>query len=307
MVDTRIAEARSKIYPENLLVNGGFEIWQRGNGPFNYAASPLFTTDEWMGNIYDSGLGTTGTLAVTQRNIRTGGDHSVGVDFTKNDTYNAGLEQGIENYGEFEDLWVTFSADVRCPNANAARLMIGDYSSDAEFVFSSFIPAGSEWNRYTVCKKIRTSLNGYAQWPHGYGLKVGLHLAATSGLARMDNAMFVVGYYPEGVPYRPLPRADDMTRCLRFYEERTVRTGWYWWSNYDRRFTANAAEAFTRFMVRKAAIPTVSLSFDLRTGVLEATYIDGFRITRTNSWDEYFGKDVIGTCDFGFTYTAEVG
>src|SRR5207244_5913028 len=78
------------VHQQNLLVNPGFEIWQRGNGAFT--ATGTYSADRWVHN-----LAGTDTLSIskntTAANLDTGSIASVACTFV------LGTGAGTSNYG----------------------------------------------------------------------------------------------------------------------------------------------------------------------------------------------------------------
>lgn len=197
----------------NLLVNPGFEIWQRGTSAFT--ADDIFTADEWKIKrdasdtlqIDDDSSPYIGTLCLLATKTGT------------NDV--AHVRQGLENYKQVEGMWLTFSAWVKTSTASFARLVLQDYVAAEESEYSDYHTGGGDWEQLTVVKKIRTGLASYASFPHSFGIAAGLQLAALAGNARIDGASLVVGEYRSGVDFLPLNPAEDQARCERFYQTDT--------------------------------------------------------------------------------------
>lgn len=198
--------------PENLLVNPGFEFWQRGTGSVSIAPNGrAFRADEWQATCGPSGGGTT-TYQASLSPVS--GSYAADVNYTGTD--NANFMQGIECFNSLEGLTLTFSVWLKTSGSNVT-VGIGDATSggqDNTYVSHS---GSGNWERLTVIRTIRTGLTTFGVWPHDYGLIVWVN---TQGAARfyVDDAVLVVGNFLEGVPFVPLSRARDLARCQRYYQ-----------------------------------------------------------------------------------------
>lgn len=188
----------------NLLVNGGLELWQRGNGPFT--TNTVYAADRWSLWI-DSG----NTISVTRdtTNQDTGSTVCAAVAFTYGGT-------GGINHPHFQQLLypadqtqlvgrtVSFSVRVRTTTANAVRA-VASVDGGTTWQFSVNHSGGGTYQTLTVPNL--TPVNGI--------VFAGIIFSA-SCTAYVDNAMLVVGTV--STDYVPLHTADDLARCLRYYE-----------------------------------------------------------------------------------------
>ena len=240
--------AGAKYMLPNLLVNPGFEIWQRGVGPFT--ASAAFTADEWA----LPGTGATATKETTEVH---GGVSSLKIVTTAN---TSGIHQGVECYKSLEGLEVTFSVWVKSSNASV-KAFLGDYNGSSEYATMAYHSGGGDWELLTCTKVIRTGLITESSWPHGFGIRVGVTQDDAVATYYVDSAVAVAAEvaFPEGLSYAPLNPAEDKARCQRFYETgldvRTVRACGA---------TSNSNQgAHTRsfqYKASKLATPTVTLA-----------------------------------------------
>ena len=198
----------------NLLTNGGFEIWQRGNGPFTSVGAR--GPDMWTVNPAG-----TDTLSVSRdtANVDGGSAYCAACTFTLGN--GAGGSQFYQ--GNMSDLapslkgrTVTFSARVKCSTANAVRLGLNVTPQ----VYSSYHSGSGQYETLSVTGVCGTSIT-VAQ--------VNVFFAA-SCTAYIDNAMLVVGSVP--ADFAPPHPADDLARCLRYYETGTFGIRYYSGSLY---------------------------------------------------------------------------
>lgn len=214
---TQAQEARISSAPKvnNLLINPGFEIWQRGAGPFTVtSAGYFFTADEWAIHRGDST-----SFSVSRNSVPLTGDYCAQVTLSGWTGPNWGLmKQGIEpaSARSLEGKYLTFSAWVKTDFERRCRLAIFDYASSGGVAFSSYHTGDSTWQRLTVIKEIQTGLTSDSDAPHNFPLSAVLTVE-NSGVVYIDSAVVVEGYFPEGVPFVPPNPSDDLARSQRFY------------------------------------------------------------------------------------------
>jgi len=225
----------------NLLVNGGFEVWQRGNGPFGAGA---YNADRWTANI---GTGASFSASIAR-------DQSANVDINSNScwtctNYVGGstpsvLDQAVEIGNRLRGSVVTFSVRVRTNVANHIRVALIDVDGTT-IAYSNYHTGGNTYETLAV------SLTCAANNPSG-NLTCRVVFTVSSAVNLLDNAMLVVG--SQRVDYVQMPMADELARCLRYYERLgdafgdTVGTGTW---------TGNTTGWFTvRFKVKKVVQPT---------------------------------------------------
>jgi len=190
----------------NLLVNGGLEIWQRGNGPFT--ASGVMSADRWQTSItapstFSVVRGTTGAqLDVASANSLVG-----------THTFSAGgaaaVVQYLEDYTQLRTRTITASVRV-FSGANGAYISLSDSGGTS----SSRASANNVWETLTVTRTVNqgaTYLNLVVTWPPG-----------VTSTMYVDNAMLVVSPVPVG--YQPLPPADELARARRYYQVLPINT-----------------------------------------------------------------------------------
>jgi hypothetical protein len=196
------AALASDVARANLLTNGGFEIWQRGNGPFTVHAA--YAADRWQVS-----LAGTDTLSVSRNTANA--DTSLGSNACAACTFVLGSGSGgsclvqalkATDPNQIASRAVSASARVSTGTANAVRIGIHDGTS---WTYSSFHTGTGAYQTLTVTATIGS----------GATAQVGVFFAG-SCTAYIDSAMLVVGSQP--ADYAPLHPADDLARCLRYYE-----------------------------------------------------------------------------------------
>jgi hypothetical protein len=188
----------------NLLSNGGFEIWQRGNGPF---PGNVFSADRWI-----TYLGSGSTISITKvTNGPPGAAAGNALQAVYTHVATTLIAQDLKlsepGYGSLRGKVVSFSAWVYSSTASSAQLTIATDGTGTPANGSALIP-GTTWTRLTVTLPV--AIPNDATYVRAY-----LTLSASCTVL-ITQAMLVVGSVP--ADYAPLHPADDLARCLRYYE-----------------------------------------------------------------------------------------
>jgi hypothetical protein len=186
----------------NLLTNGGFEVWQRGVGPFT--GNGVYSADRWL-----SALSGTDTLSISKdtANTDTAGGSLASAACTFVLGTGAGstfLAQVIKSADGNQIVNRSMSLSVRVKSSVIGAVRIGVHNGSA-WTYST-PNAGTAYETLTV-----TATMGAA----ALVAQIGIFFAA-SCTAYVDNAMLVVGSV--AADYAPLHPADELARCLRYYE-----------------------------------------------------------------------------------------
>jgi hypothetical protein len=194
---------------QNLLVNGDFEIWQRGAGPFTL--SEEFAADEW------ANAALSGDTVATTRVPGKVGEYALQSAWVASQT--RGVYQGIEAYKSLEGLPLTFSCWVKTSTAGKVRLSINDYTGTTDPAYSDYHTGSGDWERLTVTKQVRAGLvYPYTTWEHSFPLRVGVTTAAGTVTFVMDGATLIIGEHPGGVSVIPETPASALMKCQRFFQ-----------------------------------------------------------------------------------------
>jgi hypothetical protein len=185
--------------PANLLVNGGLEIWQRGPGSFS--ANNAYTADRWRINLASSS-----TMSVVRESatVDTGSTYAAQIVYTH--VSGSAFEQKLENFTELRGRTISFSARVRTSTPGACLLRILTQGTGGASVTSGTHTGGGTYETLSVTATIGAAVSE---------VTVGL-LLSVSCTAFLDNVMLVIGSAPAS--YVPLQPADDLARCMRYYE-----------------------------------------------------------------------------------------
>lgn len=220
-----------------LLTNGGFEIWQRGNGPFT--GPGVFSTDRWS-----NAIGGTDTMSVSRdtANVDASSLACAAVTFTKGSGSGTALQQSLaDQLGQLGGRTISVSIRVKTSTANAVRIRFFDGTTISN---SSYHTGNGAYQ--TLALTVTLPSNPTA-------IFAGVQFDA-SCTAYLDNAMLVVG--SQATDYVPLHPADDLARCLRYYEAITGN------AQVGAGQCASATGAYipVQFKAYKCVTPTVTFS-----------------------------------------------
>jgi hypothetical protein len=223
----------------NLLTNGGFRIWQRGAGPFTTG----YSADRWG----VGGGGTGASHSVTQQSSTLGGAvSSVLQDVFTYGNAGASVYQILKMTDcDLRGRTITASAWMYCYQANAMRLNLASDGTSAQNIGSP-CPIGV-WTKLTVTIAVPTDAT--TVWFEMY--------MTASCNALMGQATLVIGSVP--ADYAPLHPADDLARCLRYYERVDAASNSYLCNAFCYA-AANAMGFWYPKAPVKAVIPTVTAS-----------------------------------------------
>jgi hypothetical protein len=223
----------------NQLVNGGFEVWQRGTGSFT--AGGAYAADRWSIAL------ATSTVSVSQIPSTIGSKgRSAQLTYTHAGVGSASLWQQLrESAAEHLQLLgkqVTLSVKVKSTVAGTVRL----YAYDAV--------AGWSYSAYNVGTGEETLTLTATIAPTGTNVQVGIQLNVASCVVEVNDAMLVLGSVATN--YVPLHPAEDLARCLRYYEVHGGGSGLMDFRAYGA--AGGIAMYWQRFASRKAVTPTVT-------------------------------------------------
>src|SRR5215467_3631052 len=180
----------------NLLTNGGFEIWQRGTsftGP-----NGAWSADRWQINLNGTSAM---TVAKDTATLPAGSTASMSVVYTHNVASN--IQQKLEDTKGVQRP-CSFSILARSSVASAVRPWWSNDGGTTK-TYGAYHSGGGQYETLSV-----TNFTFSGGFP-----MVGVEFGA-SGTFYLDNAMLVVGSV--AADYAPLHPADDLARCLRYYE-----------------------------------------------------------------------------------------
>jgi len=222
--------------PANLLTNPGLEIWQRGDGPWTAGSS--WTADRWQ-------LGISASSATISRNRATldvGSASSLEFQYTYSGGGAGYLQQHVEDAAQLASRIVTFTVRVLTTVAGVVAQIVDSGGIGGSFPNSTT----NQWETISVTRAIPSGITNFS---------VQIVMPNATTVCYIDNCMLYVGGSP--ALYRPLHPADDLARCLRYYE--IIGSGG---SNLIVEGIATAggqtARLFLPYKVIKAIAPTVT-------------------------------------------------
>lgn len=247
----------------NQVDNGSFECTARNPsfvqvGPLSGtdAGTKTFVVDRW----YASGTPMV-SFAITPSGSTPGGLDLAGTGTLHQDVRQEFFE-AIDPLTNMNEIMI--SADLKAPSGS---LRIGLFDGFNE-IFSVETVANNQFNRVTL-KTVLGNINPSS-------MRVLIQISGTTGSVR--RCMMAWGLL-DVLPYSPLPAAQEIERCRRYYESGT-------WSGAGVGFSGTSDRSLldqVYYDAQKASVPSGSISF---TGTLppagslalEGIDLDGFRV-----------------------------
>lgn len=190
----------------NLLTNGGFEMWQRGAGPFN--TNGVYGPDKWYVDIFG-----TDTLQVDREGVikKSNSLYSAKCAFVLGTGAGAtAIYNTIKISDGFHHLLGKITSlrfPVYATAASAVRVFVRSDGTGGTTTYSGYHTGNSAWADLDV---INITIPSDATY-----IEVGVKFAA-SVTAYLDNAMHIPGSI--AADYMPLHPAEEMARCQRYLE-----------------------------------------------------------------------------------------
>jgi hypothetical protein len=227
----------------NLLTNGGFELWQRGTGP--YTAHLAYGPDRWR-----IALTGTDTLSVSRS---TTADTVFGSQYSAACTFVLGTGAGNTNLQQYfttvdnaqtYNRAMMFSVRVQTSTPNAVRL--GYYNGSAWVYGTQYHTGDGTWQTLVLTIPALAITTQYVAV-----------VFAASCTAYVDSAMLIVG--TTYADFYPWPPAVDLTICQRYYEEvGPANSGTLILRTANPTAATYYADTVLRWAVRKPASPTLT-------------------------------------------------
>jgi hypothetical protein len=226
-----------RVATENLLTNPGFEVWQRGAGPFT---TQVYTADRWVAATAGA---VTHSISRDGVNVDAGSLYAAAVDYTHVGGGALALNQAIEDDGQLRGRTITFAVRVRSSVAGTVKVRLTYDATNTDSAYN----VGTGWERLSVTVAIPAS---------AASVSVQVRFDFASCTAYLDNATLVVG--SAAADYVPLHPADDLARCERYYELHGGGTNAVFFSF----FSAAVATYYLTVPLRaeKPVTPTVTLN-----------------------------------------------
>ena len=183
----------------NILDNGGFEVWQRGT-TFNGAVNAQYTADRWK-NSY----GGTPTVNMTQEStIVHDGGFSLKVVITASPSGLWSIVQQVENYSAYRGKTMTFSCWLNTTMTNCNLVIYDGFTLTS----SAFHPGDGQWHQLSVTATMSASATALDVF-------ISQETLGVTGTLYVDSAMLTIG--SNVVTFVPTGPQQDLARCQRFY------------------------------------------------------------------------------------------
>ena len=252
MAFTTIDPSLTPSVQQNLLINGGFEIWQRGTS-FVDLGNNLYGPDRWK-SVRDTL--TTYTIS-KETSVTDSGAAALKCVLTKGSGTYWYMEQSVENYQEYRGKTLTVSARVKTNVATGVKIKFGDGVTDS---FSSYHTGDNTWQTLSVTKTMDASATAVI-------VRIGFIASdLQTSTTYFDSAMLVLGSQPATYVARPF--AQELALCQRYCEKSyDVGTNPGTATSTDNEVviasqnqgTPRMASGIVKFKVTKYSSPTVTL------------------------------------------------
>ena len=204
----------------NILINGGFEFWQRGT-TFTNPGNGVYTADRWQ-----VGTDSASSIVFSQESSTVDtGNYSMKMVVSGSPVSKyGGVTQVVENYLTYKNKTVSFSARVFSSVASAIRLALNDGVTN---VNGAYHTGGGGWETLTVSMTVANS-------PTQLKALIG---PATDGDLKngtyyFDSAMLVIG--STAVTFVPTDVQTEFAQCQRYYQTQLFdsnRVANLWYNN----------------------------------------------------------------------------
>ena len=284
-----------RITNPNLLINGGFDFWQRGTEPFSVGATTTYTADRWA--AYAIGGGTATVAKQDAGVLSLAGKYAF-------------LVQAVEPLPSFDrSKPYTFSIDLKRDSGNTG-VQMGIALKDTisgDWIYQDQINANAginEWNRVSITS------SGLDQYTANY-LMVYIKVNAPSGgtlyarRAKLEQGSVAT-------PYVPRPYGLEKDLCRRYYQKSEHGVA----STYGITTSSTTLQVWFKFDVYMRTKPTVVL-FEPGWGAewhiwrIDQMGRDGFnRVDEMDYTKEGFDKFILGNAaenvpGYWWYYTAD--
>ncbi len=223
----------SKTETINQLINPGFEIWQRGTGPFT--ANNAYAADRWQLTVATSTVSVSRETANVKDSL-----YSAAITYTHSGGGSVTLRQILEDIARYKGRVVTYSKWIKSSVVGTVKLRINDGTNNYDSPYNTSIG----WELLTITAFIPTSATV---------LTAMLRFDVASCVCYADNGVLVIS--PTPADFTPFDPPIDLMRCQRYYQI----------SNFSNAFIvqqhAGAGVAlyfWTPFAVEMGGVPTMT-------------------------------------------------
>jgi len=206
LIDSSLVPSASTSFQNinNIIDNGGFEIWQRGTS-FNNPTAGTYTADRWQQQGNTSGA--SWTVSQSSSTVDTG-NFSITMNVTATGTSTSNyLSQPLEMVKNYTGKTLTFSIRINTSLVNKIGIELNDGFTNVQ---STTHPGGGVWQTLSCTINVNSAVTQilcHVGWVNGTNISTGSFFA--------DSAMLVIG--PNAASFVPLNPQQDLARCQRFY------------------------------------------------------------------------------------------
>lgn len=264
----------------NILVNGGFDVWQRGA---SVATSLGYTVDQWLALR----IGGSGSITVSQQALAAAsgvhGDpaYAMRVDGS---ALSGATEWRVYNYAEDVrrlggatvtlSFWAKASSGTPSINAYLDQYFGSGGSSTVHGAANTFV-LSTTWTRYTAT----VTLASVAGKTIGAGSSTGLRISSST-TALIDFAAVKLERGAVATPYVSPDPAHELTRCLRYFERIGAEPSHHFGVAVGLSTTlAYLPFSFTRKRISPVITTSAASTFEFYSGSYPATTISVDAIT----------------------------
>ncbi|UKS27205.1 hypothetical protein LOZ80_38095 [Paenibacillus sp. HWE-109] len=199
-------------YPASLfrqaLINGNFDVWQRGTSFNNAGASPTYTVDRfYIANAIDNNVKVLQSSSVPNKKSKFSARLEVMTATAGVSAYST-FAQKIEDYQFFAGQKVTLSGWIKCDSGAA----VIPYLADGVGNYVAPAINSTQWTFFSYTAILNSSPTGISvilQF-NRYGLAVGVGV-------NISQLQFNVG---DSAPaFQPRSFAEELALCQRYYEK----------------------------------------------------------------------------------------
>jgi len=213
----------------NLIINGGFDVWQRGIGLSQYTGGEsTYFADRWVRyNGITSGAGVTAsierkTFSSNQTEVEGNPTHYVQTQHiiegsTASDKVY--IETRIEDVTSLrdEDLTLSFYGKADVSGSTLGVVWTQNYDGNSDYTvnqLSSGLVLSNNWNKHTLVFRAPEISKGYSGDSHYVAL--GFDVSNNENL--IDISQVKLEYGHSATPFEPTNIHNEITKCNRYYQ-----------------------------------------------------------------------------------------
>lgn len=202
----------------NLLINGGFDIWNRGTS----FTSAGYTADRWR-VLLGSGMSVSTTrqsFTVGQTDVPNEPVYSAQLEVSNPGSTNGYYAQRVEDVRTAAGMNISYSFYAKCASGTYSSQVIfsqyfGSGGSSAVYINGSNFTLSTTWQKFTGTVTV-PSISGKTITTNTY-LEFRIKLATASGINTISISNVQVNYGSVALPFVPRSFADELRLCMRYF------------------------------------------------------------------------------------------